>query len=165
MSPLPQTLGIGRRTRRLAEQLERVRRYGACHRRLAALRPYASGRSRRHRSAKCERGTRRMGFQARQRTADPRLACIPELQPIKVNSTLSMNPDCRMPGSLVFVDAGAPSLQPFEFGTLSACSRINIADDGGDLSFELFGDDGRPCHVATLRRIAYDSAARLWLHA
>jgi len=47
-------------------------------------------------------------------------------------------------------------LQPFEFGTLSACSRINIADDGGDLSFELFGDDGRPCHVATLRRIAYE---------
>jgi len=47
-------------------------------------------------------------------------------------------------------------LQPFEFGTLSAYSRINIADDGGDLSFELFGDDGRPCHVATLRRIAYE---------
>jgi hypothetical protein len=47
-------------------------------------------------------------------------------------------------------------LQPFEFGTLSACSRINIADDGGDLRFELFGDDGRPCHVATLRRIAYE---------
>ena len=42
--PLPQTLGIGRRTRRLAEQLERVRRYGAYHRRLAALRPHASGR-------------------------------------------------------------------------------------------------------------------------
>ena len=59
-------------------------------------------------------------------------------------------------GSLVFVDAGAPGLQPFEFGTLSACSRINIADDDGDLSFELFGDDGRPCHVATLRRIAYE---------
>lgn len=57
---------------------------------------------------------------------------------------------------LVFVDAGAPGLQPFEFGTLSACSRINIADDGGDLSFELFGDDGRPCHVATLCRIAYE---------
>ena len=40
MSHFPQTLGIGRRTRRLAEQLERVRRYGAYHRRLAALRPY-----------------------------------------------------------------------------------------------------------------------------
>lgn len=40
--PLPQTLGIGRRTRRLAEQLERVRRYGAYHRRLAALRPCSS---------------------------------------------------------------------------------------------------------------------------
>lgn len=63
-----------------------------------ALRPYASGRSRRHRSAKCERGTRRMGFQARQRTADPRLACIPVRRPIKVNSTLSMDPGCRMPG-------------------------------------------------------------------
>ncbi len=98
MSHFPQTLGIGRRTRRLAEQLERVRRYGAYHRRLAALRPYASGRSRRHRSAKCERGTRRMGFQARQRTADPRLACIPVRRPIKVNSTLSMDPGCRMPG-------------------------------------------------------------------
>ncbi|EEB21626.1 hypothetical protein BIFCAT_00584 [Bifidobacterium catenulatum DSM 16992 = JCM 1194 = LMG 11043] len=47
-------------------------------------------------------------------------------------------------------------MQPFEFGTLSACSRINIADDGGDLSFEFFGDDGHPCHVATLRRIAYE---------
>lgn len=40
--PLPQTLGIGRRTRRLAEQPERVRRYGAYHRRLAALRSYGS---------------------------------------------------------------------------------------------------------------------------
>lgn len=66
----------------LAEQLERVRRYGAYHRRLATLRPHASGRSRRHRSAKCERGARRMGFQARQRTADPRLACIPVRRPI-----------------------------------------------------------------------------------
>lgn len=40
--PLPQTLGIGRRTRRLAEQPERVRRYGAYHRRLAALRSCGS---------------------------------------------------------------------------------------------------------------------------
>ena len=39
-----------------------------------------------------------MGFQARQRTADPRLACIPVRRPIKVNSTLSMDPGCRMPG-------------------------------------------------------------------
>ena len=107
-----------------------------------------------------------MGFQARQRTADPRQLCIPVRRPIKVNSTLSMDPACRMPGSLVFVDAGTPSLQPFEFGTLSACSRINIADDGGDLSLSFFGDDGRPCHVATLRRIAYEFLrARLWLHA
>ena len=57
---------------------------------------------------------------------------------------------------LVFVDSGTPGLQPFDCGILSACFRISIADDGGDLRFDLFGDDSRPCHVATLRRIAYE---------
>ena len=105
----------------LAEQLERVRRYGAYHRRLAALRPYTSGRSRRHRSAKCERGTRRMGFQARQRTADPRLACIPVRRPIKVNSTLSMDPDCRMPGRWYL---STPALQVCNHSSLGHCRHV-----------------------------------------
>ncbi len=61
-----------------------------------------------------------------------------------------------MPGRWYLSTPALKVSQPFEFGTLSACSRINIADDGGDLSFELFGDDGRPCHVATLCRIAYE---------
>ena len=39
-----------------------------------------------------------------------------------------------------------PALQVCNHSSLGHC----------DLSFELFGDDGRPCHVATLRRIAYE---------
>ena len=62
MSHFPQTLGIDRRTRQLAGKLEQVRRCGAYHRRLAALRPHASRHSRRHRSAQRERGARRHGI-------------------------------------------------------------------------------------------------------
>ena len=54
--PLPQALGIGRRTRQLAGKLEQVRRCGADHRRLAALWSYTSRHSRRHRSAQRECG-------------------------------------------------------------------------------------------------------------
>ena len=85
MSTFPDSR-IGRRTRQLAGKLEQVRRCGAYHRRLAALRPHASRHSRRHRSAQRERGARRMGFQASQRTTDPRLVHIPARRPIKVNS-------------------------------------------------------------------------------
>ena len=56
IEPLPQALGIGRRTRQLAGKLEQVRRCGADHRRLAALWSYTSRHSRRHRSAQRECG-------------------------------------------------------------------------------------------------------------
>ena len=82
----PQALGIGRRTRQLAGKLEQVRRCGTDHRRLAALWSHASRHSRRHRSAQRECGARRMGFQASQRAAAPRLVHIPARRPIKVNS-------------------------------------------------------------------------------
>ena len=119
--PLPQTLGIGRRTRQLAGKLEQVRRCGADHRRLAALWSHASRHSRRHRSAQRERGARRMGFQASQRAADPRLVHIPARRPIKVNSTLSMDPACRMPGRWYL---STPALQVCNHSSLGHCRHV-----------------------------------------
>lgn len=62
-----------------------------------------------------------MGFQARQRTADPRLACIPVCRPIKVNSTLSMDPGCRMPGRWYL---STPALQVCNHSSLGHCRHV-----------------------------------------
>ena len=62
-----------------------------------------------------------MGFQARQRTADPRLACIPVCRPIKMNSTLSMNPGCRMPGRWYL---STPALQVCNHSSLGHCRHV-----------------------------------------
>lgn len=96
-----------------------------------------------------------MGFQARQRTADPRLACIPVCRPIKVNSTLSMDPGCRMPGRWYL---STPALQVCNHSSLGHCRHVpgSTLPTMAVTCFELFGDDGRPCHVATLCRIAYE---------
>lgn len=55
---------------------------------------------------------------------------------------------------LVFVDAGAPGLQPFESGALRACFGRDVADDRGCIRFEFVRYFGGPVHGASLCRVA-----------
>ena len=57
-------------------------------------------------------------------------------------------------GSLVFVDAGTPGLQPFEFGALRAFLGRDVADDRGGFGFEFLRYCGGPAHASPLGRIA-----------